>query len=88
MHEILDTGHLPGRLDGRIVKWTTAEPVDRCTSEDGQQSTTGCSILYVESSFVRHSTAVMNAAEVLLDELSLAGKVLVKRTFGHVGLLG
>ncbi|MDT5142170.1 MAG: hypothetical protein QOD02_4518 [Mycobacterium sp.] len=64
-----------------------ADAINGCAIEDRQQALARCSGLGVNGPFAEGCAGFVDAAQVLLNEVGVAGEVLVEGAFGDVCLL-
>ena len=81
MHDVFDPGHRVRRLDCGVVERAAAETVARRAIEDGQYAGAGRGAGGVDGLLAGYPAGLVDAAQVLLHEVILAGKVLVERAF-------
>src|SRR6202021_159525 len=75
-------------LDCGVVERAAAETVARRAIEDGQYAGPGRGAGGVEGLLAGYPAGLVDAAQVFLHEVILAGKVLVERAFRHVSVFG
>lgn len=84
----LDSGHLPGRLDRRVVEWTTSHPpiAPVWTIEQCEQPLAWCRVGCL-GHLVGLAGGLPEPAQVLLHQHGLTRKVLVESPLGYRSLV-
>lgn len=84
----LDSGHLPGRLDRRVVEWTTSHPpiAPVWTIEQCEQPLAWCRVGCL-GHLVGLAGGLPEPAQVLLHQRGLTRKVLVESPLGYRSLV-
>jgi len=85
-HDLVGTGEGSGGFHRGIVKGAAAQEFSPRQFEDGQQALAGGHPGVLEAPLGRRAASGVDAAKVVVDEVVLAGEVLVEGALGHVGL--